>query len=826
MLLGVGRFALAVKLPGGTTTARSEGSQPINVTGHETIYDSKEDTFTVIGDAVMTEGGSVIKADQIKLYRQRRIAIATGNVHLIDPDVEMWATRAKLDIANETLELDNARVQARKSTYRLDGKKIVKLQGQNYQITSGFFTTCTSSKQRAPDWSISGDQMSVDIGNTGTAKGASFNILGYQPFKVPSLTFPADTDRHSGFLSGRQGQSGLRGFQLLQPYYLAINKTQDATVALDIETRQRVGGLAEYRLTNGPDDYFWVNGAFYNESIRSNANRQGDIIDTQVNDPFIPVNRYGIIGMTRQHITDNLMVYADTVSVSDDFYLREMNVWTLSNGYGSNWGSLRNAISHWGVLDEFGQGYAQMQGTWNQDLIQASPFALQELPKLLVSGRQDLAGGLAFLDYDAQGTNFYRESGVDGLRFAATPKLTIPWRLGDYLYGYGSVGVQGNMYDTSGHIINVTPVGFPFAGLPPKANGKPGVLLYNNGLSQGPLAQGGFQGIGVPFLSSGVSSEVERVWDVNGTLVEKLKNTIEPFATYAYVPRIYQGDLPLFDQYDRVNSRSLFTYGITTRLFAKIAPQSSDLPAETETDESTGAPGPTNQGSSPSETFLPGGGASAFSHGQEVRELAQATFMQAYDVSHDLGPFGDRVSDFQSNLTVFATSFAALGSQVDYNPRNHAGITFANVFLTLQPPWSRVSNVYMGKELQGSFVQLSYNYVNPKTAVLPTTTQNNSQFATIRAYSDLGDMLGVYIAPSYNFSTNQLQYAEYGARLKSACDCWSADMGLTDSFNPNEVQVQFQLTLGGLGSIGQSPFGRNPFQTYGLAGNPMGVLPR
>jgi lipopolysaccharide assembly outer membrane protein LptD (OstA) len=465
MLLGVGRFVLAAKLPGGATTARSEGSEPINVTGRETIYDSKEDTFTVIGDAVMTEGGSVLKADQIKLYRQQRIAVATGNVHLIDPDVEIFATDARLDVVNETLELRNARIHARKATYRLDGKKIVKLPGQSYLITSGFFTTCGCARQGAPDWAITGDEMSVNIGQSATAKGAGFSILGYQPFKLPSLTVPADTDRHSGFLSGRQGQSGLRGFQLLQPYYLAIDKTQDATVALDVETRQRIGGLAEYRLDNGPDDYFWVDGAFYNESIRSNANRQGDIIDTQVNDPFIPVDRYGIIGMTRQHITDNLIVYGDAVSVSDDFYLREMNQWTLSSGFGSNWGSMRDAPSHWGLLDEFDQGYAQLQGTWHQDLIQPGQFALQELPKLLVSGRQELAGGLAFLDYDVQGTNFYRESGQDGLRFAATPKLTIPWRLGDYLYGYGAVGVQGNMYDTSGHIINVTPVGFPFAGV-------------------------------------------------------------------------------------------------------------------------------------------------------------------------------------------------------------------------------------------------------------------------------------------------------------------------------------------------------------------------
>jgi hypothetical protein len=68
--------------------------------------------------------------------------------------------------------------------------------------------------------------------------------------------------------------------------------------------------------------------------------------------------------------------------------------------------------------------------------------------------------------------------------------------------------------------------------------------------------------------------------------------------------------------------------------------------------------------------------------------------------------------------------------------------------------------------------------------------------------------------------------AEYGVRLKSPCDCWAFDVGIVDSFNPKEVQVQFQVTLGGLGSVGQSPFGNNPFQRLGLAGSPTGVLPQ
>src|ERR1035437_10335147 len=99
------------------------------------------------------------------------------------------------------------------------------------------------------------DQVGRNIGHTGTAKNPTFDVAGYPIMKTPYLIFPADTSRHSGLLMGREGESGLRGFQWLQPYYIAINRSSDATVALDIETSQRVGGLAEYRLVNGKDDY-------------------------------------------------------------------------------------------------------------------------------------------------------------------------------------------------------------------------------------------------------------------------------------------------------------------------------------------------------------------------------------------------------------------------------------------------------------------------------------------------------------------------------------------------------------------------------------------
>ncbi len=813
------------------TPVRAGHEEPVTVTGQETIYDSKTDTFVVKGDAVMIQGGSVLKADEIDIMRRERKAHAIGHVHLIDPEVEMWATDATIDVTNETMVLYNAKVLAKQKIYHLEGKQIIKLEGQNYEVKNGFFTTCGCEKG-TPSWSINADHMVVNMGHTGNATNATFDVAGIPVMRTPYLVFPADTDRHSGLLSGREGESGLRGFQWLQPYYIAINKSSDATVALDVETSQRVGGLAEYRLTNGKDDYLWADGAFYNESIRSNANRLDDTVDNQIADPHIPVDRYGIIGMTRQHLTSDLIAYADTVSVSDSLYLREMNTWTLSRGFGTNFGSMRNALSDFGLLDRFENAFVQLQGTWNQDLIQPQEFALQRLPDLTVTGRQELFNNLMFADYDAEAVNFYRYKGIDGLRLDANPRVTLPWRLGDYLQGYGEIGSQTAFYDTSGHNIKIIPVGTsPSAPNPTCANNGGTQLVWNSCAALSPFTAEGTTARIIPYAKVGISTVLDRVYDVEGKSIEKIKNVIQPFADYYYVPNIYQGNMPLFDSFDRLNSRSMFTYGVTTRFFTKSREEAPE--EETTTTEATpteglsdsdSTVGPFHEEALAPDSLVPHPG-TIVRDGEHSQQIGSLTVQQAYDIGHQVAN-GSDMSDIEALMHIYATQLATFSSQVDYSPRSHAGVTFANASVSIQPPWSTAgSAMYMGKALQGSFIQVGYNYANRRDTVFPSTNKNAAEFIQGRAYTEVFDRLGLYLAPSYDIASNQMLEIEYGARLKSPCDCWAADVGVTDSYNPNDVQIQFQITLGGLGSFGQRPFGTNPFQRAGMVGSPTGVLP-
>jgi lipopolysaccharide assembly outer membrane protein LptD (OstA) len=810
---------------------RTEHGEPVSVTGQETIYDSKTDTFVVKGDAVMTQGGSVLKADEIDIMRRDRRARAIGHVHLIDPEVEMWATEASINITNETMVLYNAKVLAKKDIYHLEGKQITKLEGQTYEVKDGFFTTCGCEKG-TPSWSINADQMVVNMGHTGTATNATFNVAGYPVIPTPYAIFPADSSRHTGLLSGREGDSGLRGFQWFQPYYIVINKSSDATVAFDVETRQRIGGMAEYRLVTGKDDYLTVDGAFYNESIRSEANRIGDITDTQMADPHIPVDRFGIIAMGRQHLTDDLIAYGDAVSVSDSLYLREMDVWTLSRGFGGNFSSMRNAPSDFGLIDEFQDAFVRLQGTWNQDLIQPQQFALQRLPDLTATGRQELFNNLMFADYDAEAVNFYRDEGVDGLRLDANPRVTLPWRLGDYLTGYGEIGSQAAFYDTSGHDLHIFPVGsIPKFPNPTCANGGGVSLIFNNCVALNPFKQPGTGARVIPYAKAGISTVLDRVYDFQYKSIEKLKNTIEPFANYYYVPNIYQGNMPLFDSFDRLNSRSLVGYGVTTRLFAKL----KDEPEEDTTTDATptegeGSPEDTDATGAPlheepvSDSLVPHGG-NIVRDGEHSQQIGSLTLQQNYDIGHPVAN-GSDMSDVEALLHIYASRVATFSSQVDYSPRAHAGVTLADATLSFQPPWAtQGSNLYMGKALQGSFFSIGYNYANRRDTVIPGTNKNAAEFVSGQMYTEIFDRMGVYFAPSYDIASNQMLSTEYGVRLKSPCDCWAADFGINDSYNPNEVNIQFQLTLGGLGSFGRSPFGSNPFQKQGLVGTPTGVLP-
>lgn len=277
---------------------RATKELPVSIEGRTLVHDARTDTYTISGAARVEQGPTTITADQIVLEHRYR-GVATGHVHIIDPISDVHSTKAWFDLHSETARLSDARILALNGNYYVTGKDIHKLNGQHYHATDASITTCTCNTTR-PEWSISANQMDLHLGGTAKANHAYFDVLGHPVLPVPFVEFDTNSERHSGFLTPRYGYSSLNGVTFLEPYFLDISRSQDMTAQLDIQTSTRIGGQLEYRLVNGEKDHIFVTGSYFNEAIRSQANRESDLVDPQIADTHIPINRWGFVGLMQE----------------------------------------------------------------------------------------------------------------------------------------------------------------------------------------------------------------------------------------------------------------------------------------------------------------------------------------------------------------------------------------------------------------------------------------------------------------------------------------------------------------------------------------------
>ncbi|MBF6569822.1 MAG: LPS-assembly protein LptD [Candidatus Binataceae bacterium] len=779
----------------GARPAGNEKTIPTSITGRKLIYHRKTDSYTVYGNAKLVHGTTTLSADKIELRHQTE-GIAEGHVLMVDPVGTVKAEKVRFNLKDETAVMDNGEVSAL-TNYHLTAKVLKKLSNQQYEGTDATITTCRCSTG-VPDWGLSAQHMTLHYNGEAKAQGAYFDVLGHPLVPIPFAQFDTNSEPHSGLLSPRYGISSLNGFEFEQPYFIDLSKSQDLTAQMDIETSARIGGQMEYRIVNSDQNYLSFTGDYFNESIRSQSNRLGDIIDPQIADPHIPIQRWGLVGVMQQYLTPSVFLYGNAMSAGDSLFFREIGNAALSPDYGWNsgaWQTARDAISNFGVMDEFNDSYLQLESVWNQDLIQPQRFALQTLPQLLWSGYQSVGNGLAYLNYDASAVDYWRQAGYDGQRLDLNPTLTVPWAWSRYLDGWASVGVNAAAYNVSGKAVDVIPVG---------THG----LKFNNGLLLDGAIRNGQTGQVTPDANVGVRSALVGSSTLNRLGIGKVSTLIQPFVQYSYVPIINQSQMPLFDSLDRLEPRSLITYGTSLRLFGESLGGLANN-AIGERAKSLLGPSFTN------------------ASGNTVTELLRMNIEQAYDTSNAVASDGSHLSDVAAQVSLFPTSLASGSANVDWSPRPHQGLDATTFSLAIEPPNQSAPTVYTGKALQGSYLQFSYSYAAPNAVLLNPGPQNAISAISMQGYVGILNRLGVYFAPIYDVSTARLLASVIGTRIKSSCDCWIVDIAMNQTYYPKAIGFTFQITLGGLGSIGGSPFGNNPFQMLGfLAPREQMVTPR
>jgi LPS-assembly protein len=728
----------------------------ITVDARTLSYDKQTDVVTAVGDVVIRRGESVLRGDQVQLDRRNNQAYVVGDSVLTNPDAEIHAASMSIDLDDETGDLTDARIYSERLGYTISGDRIEKRPGQSYRIENGEFTTCNCG-DGPPQWSIAGKSLDIAVDGYGTLSKGQFKILDWPVLWFPGIAFPVSRDRQSGLLVPRVGFSNRRGFQLLQPYYWAISKSQDATVRLDVETSLRIGLLTEYRYAFSRTTSGAFEVGYFNEAIRQGQPnvRVPPGVQPQAF-PATPENRWGIIGDHLQQLGD-VQAYADVLLVGDNLFLREMNTFTSNERRALRLRTYPFTTTRAGFLEEWERALLRLEGVYYQDLIgpvvngnpqeQEPSLTIQRAPELDLLAQKQLGWGLMGL-LDSSVTDFQRGTGITGFRGDLAPSGELRLPLGRSVFGALHATFRETAYGlTQSEMQN------GFAGVEP---------------SQGLIELPSTSSREIFEVRGDIGTSMARVYDFPHFGLDKLKHTIEPLAEYRYVPPVDQEDLPVFDGIDRINKRSLFTYGFASRLLGRTA-------AADDGDRG------------------------------DVLELARFSATQSYDFLRDIAPtrrldpisgqpinpgVGDHFSDIDFALRVNPTQVTSVRGYATYDTSENV-LSSATIGIRLREPQRIFGQDIRPRLLTRATFNVEYRYITDtilqlidSSMALPITNRIAALYA-LRYDLNVGTFLSNYV----------------GVRLLSTCDCWSLNLGFTQTRNPNEVQVQAQFRLAGFGDM-------------------------
>ena len=722
--------------------AQEQVHEQVRVLADTLTYEEQGETITAAGNVVVTKGQTTLTADTVTVSRTKNELTARGHVILTDPQGDVQAEAMQLELTDETGEIQNGTIHLPRNQYSITGKKIRKSYGQSYHIEDGSITTCECDTVEEADWSIGAREFDLTVGGTGKIRGGLFRIRDVPVLYVPYALIPVRKERQTGLLAPQYSFSSKRGFQWQQPFYWAMSKSQDLTLTADVETSARIGLLGEYRYAPNERTEGEFSASYFNEQIRGPASTTS------------PIDRWSVTGVHRQSLADDIDLYSDLFFVSDDFFLREINMSFHPRLEDRELRSRRFTDSRVGAVKTWKQAQLRSEARYYQDLRGDQDNAFQVLPQIHFQGHQRFWNDRLEAGITVEGSHFFRNRGYYGQRFDLAPWISVPFSLGRYFFGSVKVTARETVYHMSS-----------------RAPGRR--ALPSSGRLRRNQARELIQ------LQAEIGTRLSRVYDVGWGGLLKLQHVVEPYASFSYVPSVDQDDLPLYDALDRINKRSLFVYGVSNRLLGKFSP----------------IPGSPNQATT-------------------IRELARLSITHAYDPSRGLREGGEEFglnsgappgadrkkeqhfSDVDLHAQFRPLSFFTLSADTTYGfERGDVIAARIGGFLRDPRPLPEVSPLVRHLQRRTS-IRVTYRTIADRLL----KEVNGSLIFRFNEY-----LTAAYFT-RYDLNDNLFIGSRYFLRFLSPQKCWAFDFGIVDKVNPSEVEFRLSLSLIGITSAGKSAF--------------------
>ena len=760
------------------------------------------------GGVTISEGGVQVQADEGSFDTEKKIGDVKGRVLVSSSAGVLAADAATFEMSSETGEFTNIDFETEEGGFHVLSDKARKVSEFEFELEDSSFTSCHCADGDRP-WEMKSSTCSITQEGYAHTYGSKVYFEGVPVFYSPYLAFPVKNERASGLLAPQWGISNQDGFMFRQPVLGIVDDSTDFTLTPFIASKSRVGSELELQKVFSKTSQLRSGLIYSNESMRGQNLRGLNI--NGVSDPTIDQSRLG--GYYKHRWTPDpklgipMEFVADGRYTSDNLMLREIpepDIGDKQSQFLTSTAVLR------GVVAEALQ--AEARAEYNQMLITDQDVQTQRLPELALStGKtfrpfgQNPYGAKLVTNAGVVGTDFVRQDGYDGWRYDVQPRAAVPFHVSNYFRGQFSAEVHQTEYDLNSTAFPTTPTPTPKPDSTPSTGPTPtpAPLQYLDSTSYSRT---------LPIFGYGMSTGVERVYQVDrsswlsrlasyGAKNEKselvrMKHTIEPNVQYTYIPDVDQDNNPLFDQLDRYRHRSLVAYGFNSRIYGRFM----EPYERTRSVEELAAAGETLPMVDLGSSMLDFGRNMVIAPSQnvdvregEIRQLAMFSVKQSYDfvlASNSNNSNNSSGSSSSSTSSPPATSDLNLG--VSLSPSSYFSTGFQTNYHTQDSTFSSYGLSLGFMDDREDMLRARYTFVDQSVQQLEANLEV-ALHARFRA--------GGYVR--YDADKSEVIESRGLLRFINSCRCWSADVGVGQTINPDRKMVLFTFTFGGLGGITQ-----------------------
>ena len=739
----------------------------------ERIEMSAEDSIEVRrgGDAIEAKGNveirrreSVFGADSVEIDPSRRRLRAEGSVYLRDPRYRLQASGLEMDLADETGTILDADVFIEEGNVSLSGSRVEKFVGQTYRVEDGLFTTCLC-EGGTPPWRIGAREIRLGEDGKAAADDVTFYVYDVPVLYLPRATFPYVAERATGLLFPSLGWSDQAGLLYRQPLFWALDRSNDLTINLAVESKTRVGFTGQYRTVLSATTDGRLDVSYFDERMRAVR----PVKNSGIADPTIPADRWNVLLTHRHREPSGWATFSDLALYSDSLVPRELMDFSDLNATQRRLArTSRYSESRLGFYRHESGMTLEGELDYLQDLIQPQRQALHRVPHITFSGTRGLGRHLD-LGWDVAVTHYVREEWADGLRVDIRPEFTWPVTVGRHFRLATSVALRETLYrlDSVDGKFNAA------------RNDFSGTFARNRSRE---LVE----------IRSTLATSLSRMYDWNPGRWSRIRHVVEPAVEYLFIPATDQRDIPIWDEVDRIQRRNLLTLSLTNRFWRRGGPAALPVPR--------------------------GGNAVDRDGGGEagvVARFARARIAGSFDLDRARGE-GDGLSnvDIGLGLNPADNLDVAVDLGFDPGPWNLREAALGFVLFDAEPPETSAPDRDFRRP---SGFSLRYRHIraNPLSPLadhanlhlLPDCPGDPRcvQRETLDAVQASGllrltDRVLLLYDGSYDAASGRLTRNQVGIKYLSRCRCWTFAAFVDTQTNPDRTLLSVKFNLLGLGS--------------------------